>query len=158
MEIVEQKPLTEKPLVNTPKRKRCKKTLVIGIFVILFLLFIFITYLFIADIISEFFFTDQVKPTELIIDSNSYSETNNQDKGKGLKSNENIDIKSIPEEIIKSNILLQTSDKKLYSTLPLNGEKILILDSVYSYAVSNNKSKIAYIKSYGTEEDTFFIF
>lgn len=79
-----------------------------------------------------------------------------EDGGTGNQNNEpfsNIDIdgdgdeEQVPREIVESKILMLTENNELYIISPVDKNKELLLQGVSSYASSNDRNYIAYLKT-----------
>ena len=98
---------------------------------------------------STLFFTKPVVPAENSFIAEDTVESTTKDAS-DLKANRWIDSESLPKEILEAKILLH-KDSQLFVTSPLSLEVTQLLPKVSSFALSNDRSKLAYIETYDSD-------
>jgi hypothetical protein len=147
--------LEPQPEENIKIEKKLKLLPRLGVLFLALLVSFLIIYL-LRNIVPSIIPSDPVKDNEEVEESTQTPEALEKSPIEKLRSNENVGVSKIPEEILESEILLHTRDALLYSTSPLKESKIPILKEVHAFSVSNDKTKIAFIKSYGADGDSYF--
>ena len=101
-------------------------------------------------LIVYFQYKNRPKPTEespYLVQEETDTGNQNNEPFSNIDIDGDGDEEQVPREIVESEILMLTENNELYIISPVDKEKKLLLQGVSSYASSNDKNYIAYLKT-----------
>ena len=101
-------------------------------------------------LIVYFQYKKRPKPTEespYLVQEETDTGNQNNEPFSNIDIDGDGDEEQVPREIVESEILMLTENNELYIISPVDKEKKLLLQGVSSYASSNDKNYIAYLKT-----------